>query len=72
MSSCRRKILGMESKINSVLVLNDFLRRQTRRMSQEVHMAGTAEGRSMAMAIRDLWRSYGLSVRVEQHKALLT
>lgn len=43
-----------------------------RRMSQEVHNAGTPEGKSMALSIRDLWRSYGLSVRVEQHKTLLT
>ena len=43
-----------------------------RRMTQEVHTAGTSEGHAMSIALRDLWRSYGLSVRVEQHKALLT
>lgn len=43
-----------------------------RRMSQEEHQAGTPEGKSMAYAVRDLWRGFGVSVRIEQHKTKIT
>lgn len=43
-----------------------------RTMTKEKHRAGTKEGHEMAIAIRDLWRSYGISVRIEQHKTILT
>ncbi|OXA57014.1 N-acetylated-alpha-linked acidic dipeptidase 2 [Folsomia candida] len=48
------------------------IRDNLKTVTKDEHRAGTKEGHQMATVIRDLWRSFGISVRLEQHKTLLT